>query len=146
MATLIGGIFTLDHIQLLYLLFVDKVIFYLHPAVPNPIRVISQPPFQITDTGWGEYETTIAIYCFGLSEPILCRHYLKLGPYDIEESLKMPSKTTTIEQLDFILLKDASPVLKKAAELALAKRKLTAITLVFPIHTNHSILMTFLPK
>ena len=38
---------------------IDKVIFTLHPSFPNPIRIASNYPFEMVETGWGEFEISI---------------------------------------------------------------------------------------
>lgn len=36
--------------------FAQQVVFKLHDSFPNPVRVIDKPPFELTETGWGEFE------------------------------------------------------------------------------------------
>ena len=40
---------------------ISKVIFQLHPSFPQPTREIVEPPFEVTETGWGEFEASIRI-------------------------------------------------------------------------------------
>jgi YEATS domain-containing protein 4 len=42
--------------------YVKKVHFKLHESYANPNRVVSKPPYEITETGWGEFEIVIKIY------------------------------------------------------------------------------------
>ena len=35
---------------------ISKVIFQLHPSFPQPTRELVEPPFEVTETGWGELE------------------------------------------------------------------------------------------
>lgn len=63
---------------------IKKVIFKLHDTYPNPARTIESPgPFEVTETGWGEFE--IAIKIFFVSEAaeknVTLYHHLKLHPY-----------------------------------------------------------------
>lgn len=41
---------------------VKKVHFKLHDSYENPTRIVQEPPFEITETGWGEFEVVIKIY------------------------------------------------------------------------------------
>ncbi len=40
---------------------ISKVIFQLHPSFPQPTRELTEPPFEITETGWGEFEASMRI-------------------------------------------------------------------------------------
>ena len=42
--------------------YVKKVQFKLHDSYPNATRVVSKPPYEVTETGWGEFEVVIKIY------------------------------------------------------------------------------------
>ena len=42
--------------------YVSKVTFQLHASFPNPIRVIDAPPFELTETGWGEFEIGVKLH------------------------------------------------------------------------------------
>ncbi|KAJ3194934.1 hypothetical protein HK101_001544 [Irineochytrium annulatum] len=41
--------------------FIKKVSFKLHESFPNHVRVIEKPPFEVTETGWGEFEIVIKV-------------------------------------------------------------------------------------
>ncbi|KAH3901412.1 related to Protein AF-9 homolog [Saccharomycodes ludwigii] len=63
--------------------YIKKVIFKLHETYPNSIRTIEQPPFEVTETGWGEFEINIKIvFQDGSNEKIInFYHLLRLHPY-----------------------------------------------------------------
>jgi YEATS domain-containing protein 4 len=42
--------------------FVKKVHFKLHDSYGNPNRILTKPPYEVTETGWGEFEISIRIY------------------------------------------------------------------------------------
>lgn len=42
--------------------FIRKVTFKLHDSYPNPIRTVDKAPFEITETGWGEFVILIKIF------------------------------------------------------------------------------------
>lgn len=33
-----------------------QVVFQLHPSFDNPMREYTHPPYELTETGWGEFE------------------------------------------------------------------------------------------
>lgn len=41
--------------------YVRKVIFKLHESYANPNRVIARPPYEVTETGWGEFDLQIKV-------------------------------------------------------------------------------------
>ena len=40
---------------------ISKVVFQLHPSFTQPVREILEPPFEVTERGWGEFEAQIRI-------------------------------------------------------------------------------------
>uniref|UniRef100_A0A8C7HZP3 YEATS domain containing 4 n=1 Tax=Oncorhynchus kisutch TaxID=8019 RepID=A0A8C7HZP3_ONCKI len=42
--------------------YVKKIQFKLHESYVNPLRVVTKPPYEITETGWGEFEIIIKIF------------------------------------------------------------------------------------
>ena len=40
---------------------ISKVVFQLHASFAKPIRELTQPPFEVTERGWGEFEAQIRI-------------------------------------------------------------------------------------
>ena len=58
--------------------YVKKVQFKLHDSYPNATRVVSKPPYEVTETGWGEFEVVIKIYFEDPNErPVRERHDFK---------------------------------------------------------------------
>lgn len=66
-----------------------KVQFKLHDTYANSVRMIESPPFEVEETGWGEFEIAIKFYFVPESgeKPQQLWHGLKLHPYagDIEK-------------------------------------------------------------
>ncbi|KAF6209274.1 hypothetical protein GE061_015019 [Apolygus lucorum] len=59
--------------------YVKKVHFKLHESYANQNRVCLKPPYEITETGWGEFEIVIKIYFHDTNErPVTLYHELKL--------------------------------------------------------------------
>ncbi|KAF9968781.1 NuA4 histone H4 acetyltransferase complex and the SWR1 complex subunit [Mortierella alpina] len=67
--------------------FIRKVTFKLHDTYDNPTRVIEKPPFEVTETGWGEFDLIIKIHFNPVSgeKPLTLYHHLKLHPYEEDE-------------------------------------------------------------
>ncbi|KAG9049510.1 NuA4 histone H4 acetyltransferase complex and the SWR1 complex subunit [Tulasnella sp. UAMH 9824] len=60
--------------------FVKRVAFKLHETYPNPNRIVEKPPFEVTETGWGEFEVQIRVTFVSEAneKPISFHHHLKL--------------------------------------------------------------------
>ncbi|ETN39732.1 uncharacterized protein HMPREF1541_05958 [Cyphellophora europaea CBS 101466] len=66
-----------------------RVQFKLHDTYANSVRMIEGPPFEVEETGWGEFEIAIKFYFAPESneKPQQIWHALKLHPYqgDVEK-------------------------------------------------------------
>ncbi|UJR15251.1 hypothetical protein I4U23_002206 [Adineta vaga] len=63
--------------------YISRVQFRLHETYPNNVRVVNQIPFEIEESGWGEFETQIIIYFVDPHEkPVIVYHHLKLFSTD----------------------------------------------------------------
>jgi YEATS domain-containing protein 4 len=60
-----------------------KVQFKLHETYAQSVRTIEQPPFEVVETGWGEFEIQVKLYFVPESneKPQTLWHSLKLHPY-----------------------------------------------------------------
>ena len=73
---------------------IKKITFKLHETYDNPIRTLESPPYQITETGWGEFEIIIKIHFksnieLGINEKnFQIFHSLKLHPYNPQQMLQ----------------------------------------------------------
>ena len=38
-----------------------QVVFQLHPSFDNPTREYTHPPYEVTETGWGEFEIVVIV-------------------------------------------------------------------------------------
>ncbi|CEG78079.1 hypothetical protein RMATCC62417_12736 [Rhizopus microsporus] len=63
---------------------IKKVVFKLHETYPNPLRTVEQPPFEVSETGWGEFEIMIKIYFHQHTgeKQVILYHHLRLHPYE----------------------------------------------------------------
>ncbi|TDL29364.1 yeats family protein [Rickenella mellea] len=68
--------------------FIKRVSFKLHDTYPNPNRNIDKPPYEVTETGWGEFEIQIRIVFISDcgEKPITFYHHLKLHPWTVDGS------------------------------------------------------------
>lgn len=72
---------------------VRRIQFKLHESIPNHVRMVEgQPgkPFEVSDTGWGEFEVAVKLYYINESgeKPQTLYHYLRLHPYGRTEEEK----------------------------------------------------------
>ncbi|KAF9405077.1 NuA4 histone H4 acetyltransferase complex and the SWR1 complex subunit, partial [Podila epigama] len=78
--------------------FVRRVTFKLHETYDTPQRTIDKPPFEVTETGWGEFDILIKIHFQAVSgeKALSLYHHLKLHPYE-EDLINNPGlKTNTV--------------------------------------------------
>ncbi|OAD75602.1 hypothetical protein PHYBLDRAFT_19908 [Phycomyces blakesleeanus NRRL 1555(-)] len=68
--------------------YIKKVTFKLHETYPNSLRTIEQPPFELQETGWGEFEILIKIHFHPAAseKPVSLYHHLRLHPYEDDVS------------------------------------------------------------
>lgn len=91
--------------------FVKKVQFKLHESYPNPNRIVYKPPYEVSETGWGEFEVAIKIFFSDVNErPVTLYHVLKLfhTPADkTTQTLTLQGKKTVVsENYDEIIFQD----------------------------------------
>lgn len=62
---------------------IKKVSFKLHDSYPNPLRIVEHHPFEINETGWGEFIVNIKIHFRqdANEKPLQLQHPLKLHPW-----------------------------------------------------------------
>lgn len=41
---------------------IKRAVFQLHPSFNNPTRVVESPPFELSESGWGEFEIVISLF------------------------------------------------------------------------------------
>lgn len=79
--------------------FIKKVVFKLHDTYPQPSRSIETPPFELTETGWGEFEIAVKIYFSSEANEknVATYHHLKLHPYGEEAQQKSKENGGLVE-------------------------------------------------
>ncbi|KAE8551918.1 hypothetical protein EYB25_005809 [Talaromyces marneffei] len=77
-----------------------KVQFKLHETYAQSVRTIEQPPFEVAETGWGEFEIQIKLYFVPESneKPQTLWHSLKLHPYGEDVEGKRERREKVVSQ------------------------------------------------
>ncbi|KAJ8087092.1 NuA4 histone H4 acetyltransferase complex and the SWR1 complex subunit [Marasmius tenuissimus] len=72
--------------------FIKRVTFKLHDTYANPTRNIDKPPFEVSETGWGEFEIQIRILFISEAgeKPMVLYHHLKLHPWTASGEPEIP--------------------------------------------------------
>ncbi|KAI3736322.1 hypothetical protein L6452_15862 [Arctium lappa] len=88
---------------------VKRAVFQLHSSFNNPMRVVESPPFELSESGWGEFEIAITLHFHNdVSEkPLHLYHHLKLYPEDESGSMSV-KKPVVVESYDEIVLAEPS--------------------------------------
>ncbi|KAK3099191.1 hypothetical protein FSP39_000791, partial [Pinctada imbricata] len=90
--------------------YVKKINFKLHESYPNPNRVLMKPPYEVTETGWGEFEVVIKIYFHDPAErPVTVYHLLKL--FQSETDIMLGKKSLVAEFYDEMIFQDPTPMM-----------------------------------
>ncbi|SCW02437.1 LAFE_0F06414g1_1 [Lachancea fermentati] len=79
--------------------FIKRVVFKLHDTYPNPTRTVEAPPFELTETGWGEFEINIKIHFIDDANEKMLNfyHHLRLHPYYDTNRQLIKSETNQVE-------------------------------------------------
>ncbi|ODQ77628.1 hypothetical protein BABINDRAFT_41263, partial [Babjeviella inositovora NRRL Y-12698] len=78
----------------------DKVTYHLHPTFVNPTRAFKEPPFRITEEGWGEFDMMISFHFVGKGERKLSHdlNFLK-EKYTVDHVISIPTKNPVLNKL-----------------------------------------------
>lgn len=77
-----------------------KVQFKLHETYAQNVRTVEQAPFEVLETGWGEFEIQIKLYFVPESteKPQTLWHSLKLHPYGHDAEGKKERREVVVSQ------------------------------------------------
>uniref|UniRef100_A0A8C4R8G5 YEATS domain-containing protein 4 n=1 Tax=Eptatretus burgeri TaxID=7764 RepID=A0A8C4R8G5_EPTBU len=101
--------------------YVKKIQFKLHESYGNPLRVVTKPPYEITETGWGEFEIIIKIFFIDPNErPVTVYHLLKL--FHNEPNIMLGKKVLVSEFYDEMIFQDPTAMMQ---QLLTTSRQLT---------------------
>ncbi|KAJ3568763.1 hypothetical protein NP233_g5502 [Leucocoprinus birnbaumii] len=89
---IVGGADDISH-------FIKRVTFKLHDTYANPSRNIDKPPFEVSETGWGEFEIQIRITFVAESgeKAMTLYHHLKLHPWAAAGEPEIPPLEVAIK-------------------------------------------------
>lgn len=95
--------------------FIKSVEFHLHESFAEPVRVISAAPFEVHETGWGEFEARIVVnFVDPLEEPVSLMHQIHLhAPDGKNPSPRVPVVAETMDEVIFV---DPSPLMVSALQ------------------------------
>jgi YEATS domain-containing protein 4 len=89
---------------------ISKVVFNLHPSFAEPVRTLDKPPYEVTETGWGEFEIGITIHfapdcgeqSLFMLAPLKLHHEAEPGaPKPEKKDLKKPVVKDSYEEIVF---------------------------------------------
>ncbi|OAY67082.1 Transcription initiation factor TFIID subunit 14b [Ananas comosus] len=84
---------------------VKRAVFQLHPSFNNPTRVVESAPFEVSESGWGEFEIAISLFFHSdvCDKQLDLYHQLKLYPEDdsAPQSTKKPVVIETYDEVVF---------------------------------------------
>jgi len=86
---------------------IKRVVFQLHPSFERPTRTVEAAPFELSESGWGEFEIGITIYFHPDvgEKPMELFHHLKLYADD-ETAPQTTKKPVVVESYDEIVLSE----------------------------------------
>lgn len=75
---------------------ISKVVFQLHPSFAQPTRELTEPPYEVTERGWGEFEAQIRIHWKETAQErtTVLNHTIKLYPPGTPPNMAPTSKNT----------------------------------------------------
>ncbi|GLT39230.1 hypothetical protein SLA2020_134360 [Shorea laevis] len=88
---------------------IKRVVFQLHPSFNNPTRVVESPPFELSESGWGEFDIGISLFFHSdvCEKQLDLYHHLKLYPED-ESGPQSTKKPVVVESYNEIVFPEPS--------------------------------------
>ena len=83
---------------------VSKVVFHLHPTFANPHRELLKPPYELSETGWGEFDLTADVHFVPAAgvPPVELAHKLRLySDADPTGATRKPVVSETYDEIVF---------------------------------------------
>mmetsp|Transcript_54147 Transcript_54147/g.131396 ORF Transcript_54147/g.131396 Transcript_54147/m.131396 type:complete len:379 (+) Transcript_54147:178-1314(+) len=80
---------------------ISKVVFQLHPSFAQPTRELTEPPYEVTERGWGEFEAQIRIHWKDTAQEqsTVVNHTIRLYPPGTPPNMTQSNKTSqTLEK------------------------------------------------
>eukprot|EP01095_Lingulamoeba_sp_RSL-Kostka_P009332 TRINITY_DN3218_c0_g1_i1.p1 TRINITY_DN3218_c0_g1~~TRINITY_DN3218_c0_g1_i1.p1 ORF type:complete len:213 (+),score=62.82 TRINITY_DN3218_c0_g1_i1:38-676(+) len=83
--------------------FIKKVVINLHDSFSKPKRTLYKPPYEVSLTGWGEFELNMKIFFKDpIEKPITLYHQLRLFPEEGVQTTKRPVVSETYDEIVFV--------------------------------------------
>jgi len=98
-----------------YSSFIKKVHFKLHDSYANPNRILNKPPYEVTETGWGEFEVVIRVHFNDpVERPVTIYHILKLfqAGAATDPTIAASKKQLVSETYDEIIFQEPTLLMK----------------------------------
>ncbi|XP_046964938.1 YEATS domain-containing protein 4 [Nymphalis io] len=93
--------------------YIKKVHFKLHESYANPNRIVTKPPYELTETGWGEFEIVIKIYFHDPNErPVTLYHILKLFQSPVSEGTPPVGRALVSESYEEIVFQEPTQLMQ----------------------------------
>ncbi|XP_032513594.2 YEATS domain-containing protein 4 [Danaus plexippus] len=93
--------------------YIKKVHFKLHESYANPNRIVTKPPYELTETGWGEFEIVIKIYFHDSNErPVTLYHILKLFQSPVSETAPTVGRSLVSESYEEIVFQEPTQLMQ----------------------------------
>jgi YEATS domain-containing protein 4 len=84
--------------------YISKVTFRLHDSFLQPTRIYDKAPYEVTETGWGEFEIKITVtFLDDLEKPVSFSHHLQLHP---SPNSDLSAKYVVLESYDEFVFHD----------------------------------------
>ncbi|KCV70888.1 hypothetical protein H696_01835 [Fonticula alba] len=98
--------------------FVRKISFKLHESFSPQTRVVDTHPFELTETGWGEFEIQIRLFFHDPHEkPVVLLHPLRLYPVEGITTERDAGKLVVAERYDEVIFNEPTHVMANQLEL-----------------------------
>ena len=82
---------------------VSRVEFLLHETFESPVRQVIEPPFEVTEYGWGEFEVVLRVHFADSTErSVDLYHPLRLFPPPGMEQSEQPVVSEHVDVLMFV--------------------------------------------
>jgi YEATS domain-containing protein 4 len=93
--------------------FVKEVVFTLHSSFENNVRVVNKYPFEVYESGWGQFDIIITIHLIDENaKPIEFVHPLKLYPTQTHASMST-KKPVVSESYDEVIFVNPKPQIRE---------------------------------
>ncbi|VEL29722.1 unnamed protein product [Protopolystoma xenopodis] len=110
--------------------YIKRVQFKLHDSYTNPVRILNKPPFELTETGWGEFDIIMKVFFTDSNEkPLIITHLIKL--FHCDHEIMMGHKSLVREIYDEIVFVDPSPSFYRALTSSASSHPCSQIPCIF---------------